>query len=128
MGDTGKAVIATGLVTLAPNSSKNMSIENKFIHHVYFWLKNPGNKEDRAKLIEGLKKMTKIKTIKSYHIGQPAATSRDVIDGSYAISWFTLFDNAADQNSYQVDPIHKKFVEECSSLWSKVIVYDTIDV
>jgi hypothetical protein len=128
VADTGKAVIATGLVTLAANSSKNMSIENKFIHHVYFWLKNPGNKEDRAKLIEGLKKMGKIKTIKSYHIGQPAATSRDVIDGSYAISWFTMFDNAADQDSYQVDPIHKKFVEECSPLWSKVIVYDTIDV
>ena len=128
MAETGKAVIATGLVTLAPNSSTNMSIENKFIHHVYFWLKNPGNKEDRAKLIEGLKKMGKIKTIKQYHIGQPAATSRDVIDGSYAISWFTIFDNAADQDSYQVDPVHKKFVEECSHLWSKVIVYDTIDV
>lgn len=129
MAETGKAALATGLVTLAANSSNNMSeIENKFIHHVYFWLKNPGNKEDRAKLVEGLKKMTKIKTIKSCHIGQPAATSRDVIDGSYAVSWFTLFDNAADQDSYQVDPVHKKFVEECSHLWSKVIVYDTIDV
>lgn len=127
MAETGKAVIATGLVTLAPNSLNNMSLENKFIHHVYFWLKNPDSKEDRAKLVEGLKKMTKIKTIKSCHIGQPAATSRDVIDGSYAISWFTLFDNAADQDSYQVDPVHKKFVEECSHLWSKVIVYDTID-
>lgn len=104
-----------------------MSLENKFIHHVYFWLKNPDSKEDRDKLIEGLKKLTKVKTIKAYHIGKPASTSRDVIDGSYSISWFTLFDTAADQDSYQVDPIHKKFVEECSHLWSKVIVYDTID-
>jgi len=127
MAESGKAVIATGLVTLAANSSNTMSIENKFIHHVYFWLKDPGNKEDRAKLVEGLKKLSKVKTIKSFHIGQPAATSRDVIDGSYAISWFTLFDNAADQESYQVDPIHKKFIEECSHLWSKVIVYDSID-
>lgn len=127
MEETGKAVIATGLVTLAANSEKNMAIEIKFIHHVYFWLKNPDSKEDRDKLIEGLKKMTKIKTIKQSHIGKPAATSRDVIDGSYAISWFTLFETAADQDSYQVDPVHKKFVEECSSLWSKVIVYDTID-
>lgn len=128
MEETGKAVIATGLVTLAANSSKNMAIENKFIHHVYFWLKNPDSMEDRAKLVEGLKKMTKIKTIRQYHIGRPAATSRDVIDGSYAVSWFTMFDNPADQDSYQVDPVHRKFVEECSHLWSKVIVYDTIDV
>lgn len=127
IAESGKAVIATGLVTLAANSSNSMSIENKFIHHVYFWLKNPDSKEDRAKLVEGLKKMGKIKTIKSFHIGKPASTSRDVIDGSYAISWFTLFDNDADQESYQKDPIHLKFVEECSSLWSKVVVYDTID-
>ena len=127
MADAGKAAVGTGLVTLAPNSSNNMSIENKFIHHVYFWLKNPDSKEDRAKLIEGLKKLSKVKTIKSFHIGKPASTSRDVIDGSYSISWFTLFDSPADQDSYQVDPIHLKFVEECSSLWSKVIVYDTID-
>jgi len=50
-----------------------------------------------------------------------------VIDTSYAISWCTFFDNDADQASYQVDPIHLKFVEECSPLWTKVIVYDSVD-
>lgn len=102
-------------------------IENKFIHHVYFWLKNGGNKADQAKLVEGLQKLSKVATIKTFHIGVPANTNRDVIDTSYAVSWFVLFDNAADQDSYQVDPIHLKFVEECSHLWSKVIVYDTVD-
>lgn len=102
-------------------------IENKFIHHVYFWLKNAGSKEDKAKLVDGLQKLSKVATIKSFHIGQPAATNREVIENSYAISWFVLFDNAADQDSYQTDPIHLKFVEECSHLWSKVIVYDSVD-
>lgn len=125
--NTGKAMVAGGLVTLAKKEEPVM-IENKFIHHVYFWLKNADSKEDRAKLIEGLKKLSKVKTIKTFHIGQPADTNRDVIDHSYAISWFTIFDNAADQQSYQTDPIHLKFIEECSSVWSKVIVYDTVDV
>jgi hypothetical protein len=102
-------------------------IENKFIHHVYFWLKNAGNKADRAKLVEGLQKLSKVATIKTFHIGMPAGTNRDVIDTSYAVSWFVLFDTAADQDSYQVDPIHLKFVEECSPLRSKVVVYDTVD-
>jgi hypothetical protein len=123
--NTGKAMVAGGLVTLAENDSD--MIENKFIHHVYFWLKNGESKEDRAKLIEGLKKLSKVKTIKTFHIGQPADTNRDVIDRSYAISWFVLFDNATDQQSYQTDPIHLKFVEECSSLWNKVVVYDSVD-
>lgn len=99
-----------------------------FIHHVYFWLKNSGNKEDKAKLIEGLKKLSKVKMIKKFYIGQPAATRRDVIDSSYDVSWLLFFDNAADQDSYQTDPVHLKFVEECSSLWTKVVVYDSIDV
>jgi len=99
-----------------------------FIHHVYFWLKNSGNKEDKAKLIEGLKKLSKVSTIKKFYIGQPAATRRDVIDSSYDLSWLLFFDNAADQDSYQTDPIHLKFVEECSALWNTVVVYDSIDV
>lgn len=123
--DAGKAAVATGLITFAANTEQ--MIEKKFIHHVYFWLKNPDSKEDRAKLVEGLKKLSKVKTIKTFHIGKPADTNRDVIDTSYAISWFTLFDNAADQQSYQADPIHLKFVEECSGLWNKVIVYDSVD-
>ena len=123
--NTGKAMVAGRLVTLAENDAD--MIENKFIHHVYFWLKNADSKEDRARLIEGLKKLSKVTTIKSFHIGQPADTNRDVIDRSYAISWFVLFDNAADQQSYQTDPVHLKFVEECSSVWSKVVVYDSVD-
>ena len=98
-----------------------------FVHSVYFWLKNSGNKEDKAKLIEGLKKLSKVKTIKNFYIGQAAATRRDVIDSSYDVSWLLFFDSATDQDSYQTDPVHLKFIEECSSLWSKVVVYDTID-
>jgi len=114
-------VIADSVVNLAPK-------KEMLIHHVYFWLKNPDSKEDKAKLIEGLKKLSKIKTIKNFHIGQPAATNREVIDRSYSISWCLFFDNAADQDSYQSDPVHLKFVEERSSLWSKVIVYDSLDI
>lgn len=99
-----------------------------FIHHVYFWLKNPENKTDKDKLVEGLKKLSKVKTIKMAHIGQPASTNRDVIDSSYSISWMLIFKNKANQDSYQTDPIHLKFIEECASLWSKVVVYDSEDV
>jgi hypothetical protein len=99
-----------------------------FIHHVYFWLRNESNEEDRAKLIEGLKKLSNVKTIKRFHIGLPAATNRDVIERSYSVSWLLFFDNPADQDSYQTDPIHLKFVEDCSMLWKKVVVYDSVDL
>jgi len=99
-----------------------------FIHHVYFWLKNPGSEEDRTKLIDGLKKLSKVNTIKKFYIGAPAATNRGVIERSYSVSWLLFFDDPTAQDSYQTDPIHLKFVEECSALWNKVVVYDSIDV
>ena len=103
-------------------------MKNIFVHHVYFWLKNAGSNEDRDKLAAGLKKLSAVTTIKQFHIGKPAATSREVIDSSYAVSWLLFFETKADQDSYQTDPVHLKFVEECSYLWEKVIVYDSVDV
>ena len=105
-----------------------MQLQNIFIHHVYFWLKNSDNKEDYNSLIEGLKKLSLVKTIKQFHIGKPAGTNRSVIDATYSVSWMLIFENADDQESYQTDPIHLKFVEECSSLWNKIIIYDSVNV
>ena len=125
----GQAALAAGTGIFLSSFTKNNAMENKtFIHHVYFWLKNPGSSEDTEKLITGLKKLTAVKTIQSFHIGKPANTNRDVIDRSYAVSWCAFFKTDTDQASYQTDPIHLKFVEECSSLWTKVIVYDSIDI
>ena len=101
-------------------------MQNLFIHHVFFWLKEPGNELNQQQLVDGLKKLAAVTTIQSFHIGKPAATNRGVIDTTYAVSWLLTFETAADQDSYQVDPIHLKFVEECAHLWEKVVVYDTV--
>lgn len=104
-----------------------MQLQNIFIHHVFFWLNNPESKEDLEALRAGLHILSSVKTIRQFHIGIPAATSREVIDGSYSLSWFLLFNSKEEQDSYQEDPIHLDFVKECSHLWKKVLVYDTID-
>src|SRR5258705_2611522 len=87
-----------GMMAIAPFASllKSNAIfaqkKGMFIHHVYFWLKNSGNKEDKAKLIEGLKKLSRASTIRNFYIGQPAVTRREVIDSSYDVSWLLFFD------------------------------------
>ena len=124
---TGTKASLAGTAIFASTNSIEKKMKNIFIHHVYFWLKNTGNVADRDKLVEGLKKLSGVKTIKQFHIGKPANTNREVIDSSYAVSWMLIFENDADQASYQTDPVHLKFIEECSHLWSKVIVYDAVD-
>lgn len=103
-----------------------MLTQNLFLHHVYFWLKNPDSPEDYQQLLEGLRSLTPIRSIVSHHIGKPADTSRGVIDTSYSLSWLLLFGSKEDQDQYQTDPIHLKFVENCKHLWNKVVVYDSI--
>ncbi len=98
-------------------------------HHVFFWLKNPASPADRDKLIAGLQTLKKIESIRQIHIGVPADTEkREVVDNSYSVSELMFFDDTAGQKIYQEHPIHKKFVEDCSMLWEKVVVYDSIDV
>lgn len=98
-------------------------------HHVYFWLKNPESKTDVAELIRGVKTLTSIETIKSFHIATPAATEdRNVIDNSYSVSWLAFFDSEADEQIYQVHPTHLKFIASCEHLWSRVVVYDSVQV
>jgi stress responsive alpha/beta barrel protein len=103
-----------------------MQLQNTFIHHVFFWLKE-NNETNRQALIDGLKKLSSVTTIKQFHIGVPANTNRDVIENTYSVSWTLFFANEEDQESYQVDPIHLNFVKECSHLWNKVTVFDTVN-
>ncbi len=103
-----------------------MELKNTFIHHVYFWLKDPASKEDLQQLVAGLEALGKVPEIKMFHIGYPAPTDREVIDNTYQVSWLNVFETAADQDTYQSHPLHIKFIEECSHLWSKVKVYDSV--
>lgn len=102
--------------------------KNVLVHHVFFWLKNPDNKEDLAKLLAGVKSLAKIETIQFLHVGVPASTEkRDVVDNSYAVSELMFFKDLAGQKTYQDHPIHQKFIADCSHLWERVVVYDTIN-
>ena len=116
---------ALGAVAL-PSEAKPK--KKTFIHHVYFWLKNPSSEADRSKLIEGLTALSKVPTIRFHHIGLPASTNRSVIERSYSVSWMLFFDNLEEEEIYQKHPIHLKFVEDYSHLWEKVTVFDSEQV
>jgi hypothetical protein len=101
-------------------------LENTFVHHVHFWLKN---KADKDKLIEGLNILKPIAHIRHIHIGVPADTYRDVVDRSYDVSLLLLFDTPAAQAAYQIDPTHIIFAEGYAEpLCSKVVVSDSVNV
>jgi hypothetical protein len=121
------AVVAAANTLAIPVGANQMQTYPKLIHHVFFWLKNPASKEDLAKLLAGLKTLTKIETVRGAHFGVPASTEkRDVVDNSYSASEVLFFDDTAGQKTYQDHPVHKQFVADCAHLWEKVVVYDAV--
>jgi hypothetical protein len=107
--------------------ARQVPMKNMFVHHVFFWLKEPKNQEARTAFENGLQQLIQVPQIQSSHIGTPVESDREVVDDSFTYSYMAFFHNQEDQNIYQTHPIHLKFIEDCQHLWEKVIVYDTMD-
>ena len=120
-------VAAATLAATNAGASAAVNVYPKLVHHVFFWLKNPDAKEDLARLLEGLRTLANIETVRGAHFGVPASTEkRDVVDNSFSASEILFFDDLAGQKSYQDHPIHTKFIADCSHLWERVVVYDAL--
>jgi hypothetical protein len=119
---------ATSLMSIPGQANANEPpMKNVFVHHVFFWLKDPKDAEARKQFEKGLQGLITVPQIQSYHIGTPVESPREVVDDSFTYSYMAFFQSKEDQNSYQTHPIHLKFVEDCQHLWKKVIVYDAMD-
>ncbi|RHW17500.1 Dabb family protein [Sphingomonas gilva] len=124
------ALGGAGVVAVPASATSDAGpVSAKLVHHVFFWLRNAGSAEDREQLIAGIRKLAVIDVVRGLHIGVPAPTEdREVVDSSYDVSELLFFDSVADQKTYQDHPVHKAFVANCSHLWRKVVVYDTLSV
>jgi hypothetical protein len=126
-------IIALGTFILFLNScgtqitsdSSSQSIQYPIAHHVFFWLNNPDNTEERTQFEKAMEELLQIPEIKAFHVGTPAPVEeRPVIDGSYTYSYLIFFDNIQGHDIYQEHPLHQKFIDENRHLWAKVQVYD----
>ncbi|PWT73443.1 MAG: stress responsive alpha-beta barrel domain-containing protein [Bacteroidetes bacterium] len=125
------AVAAAICAGTTANAMPFRSAASKYplVHHVFFWLKNPDSAEDRAKLIEGVKTLSKVDTVQEIHVGVVANTEkRDVVDASWDVSELIFFKDLAGQSTYQTHPVHLEFIKNYGHLWKKVVVYDAMEV
>ena len=97
-----------------------------FIHHVFFYLRNPESVADKTTLLEGLQQLATIECIQFSNIGTPAATNREVIKTDYTYSWICFFNSPEEEALYQNHPTHDLFRNNYGHLWEKVVIYDSI--
>lgn len=117
------ASLVLGIPVLLGMGIKKPKIEGKFVHMVFFYLKEATSVDEFIAITSNF--IISIDLVKSYHLGVPAGTPRDVVDNSYSVCLVATFDSKEDQNAYQVHPIHLKYVEDHKDKWHKVVIYDS---
>lgn len=97
------------------------------VHCVFFYLKPDLSPAQRDELFKGAEKLKAITCVEQVYIGSPAPVpERPVIDKAYGLALTVLCKDVAAHNAYQVDPIHKAFVEQFKGCWTRVAVYDSM--
>lgn len=119
-----QTLTVAGAAATLPISLMADQAKQKMIHQVFFWLNEDVDVQDFMKEASVL---GKCKTVDKFYIGKPAPTeARDVVDNSFQVACTLFFKSVEDQNAYQVDPDHLKFIERNSTKWNKVQVYDFV--
>ena len=95
-----------------------------FVHHVFFWMKQITRGEIEI-FEKGVSTLPAIELVKFGNVGKPAGTNRPIIERSYSYSLLLVFENKTAHDEYQTHPVHLKFIEDCSQLWDRVLIYDS---
>ena len=99
----------------------------KFVHAVYFWLRDDLTPAERQRFVAGIRSLREIESVERGYVGVPALTDRPVIERGYSYSLVVVFENEAAHDIYQRHPVHDRFRDECSGFWSSVRIFDSID-
>lgn len=128
---TNLLVIATAFGVLAGAESasaadQDQDGERQFSHAVFFNLAEPSD-ANREKLIGAIKKyLSKHKGEVYFSVGARAVEmDREVNVRDFDVSLHVVFDDRAAHDAYQQHPRHKQFVDDHSSLWKQVRVFDS---
>ena len=96
-----------------------------FVHTVLFHLKKDLPPDAIAEFEAALDSLKAIKASRATYIGTVAETKdRPVVRSDYSYNLTILFDDIEGHNQYQVDPLHKAFVAQCSKYWTHLEIID----
>jgi hypothetical protein len=99
--------------------------EKRLYHVVLCWLKEPGNKTDRKKIIEVTKLFNDIPGVINARAGEVVISDRDIVDDSYDVGILIVTKNENELQKYLDHPIHQKAKKDVLvPLVDKILVYD----
>jgi hypothetical protein len=94
-------------------------------HIIIVWLKDPGNVQQRTRIIEASQVLTGIPGVLSLKSGSVVKSERAIVDSSFDVALIVSFPDQAALDHYLVHPTHVKLVEETlKPLVARIQVYD----
>lgn len=117
---------AVVLSLLLPSAIHGAETGKMHAHHVFFTLKDKSPAAQDALVAACYKYLKKQQGVVSFAAGKRAtAMTREVNDQEFDVSLHIVFKSTEDQNVYQKDAQHQKFIDENSANWAKVRVFDS---
>jgi len=99
--------------------------ENIVVHVVLIWLKEPENQEHIQQVIEVSNLLKEVPDIQDMRIGKSISSDRKIVEDSFDVGLYMIFDNEEAMQRYLVHPQHKDVVIKIlKPLASKIQVYD----
>ena len=102
------------------------SRKDKALHHVVLcWLKEPGNMENRKRIVNATKSFRKIPGVLEARAGQVVPSDRSIVDDTYDVGILVIVADAKSLTEYLQHPIHQQIKKDLLvPLVSKILVYD----
>jgi len=94
-------------------------------HVVLCWLKEPGNVEQRNRIIKMTESFKEIPGVRAARAGNPIMSERDIVDDSFDVGIIIKVSDEAGLKKYLDHPIHQKAKKDVLlPLVDRVLVYD----
>ena len=94
-------------------------------HLVLIWLKDAGNAEQRARIIEASKSFRDIPGVLDVQAGKPVASDRGIVDDSFDVGILVVVPDEQRLQEYLAHPIHQQAKNDVLlPLVEKILVYD----
>jgi hypothetical protein len=100
-------------------------LEGELMHTVLFWLAEGA---DEQAFMNGSNEFLKsIREVKTFYVGTPAMTPRDVVDNSYSVYITMTFEKKEDLKTYLEHPAHLAYLDVNKANVDKILVYDVLN-
>ena len=99
-----------------------------FLHTVHFWLREDLTENEKHAVLEGLRSLADSPNVARVSVRVPAGTPRAVVDNSYDFQLVCEFDSVELHDAYQSpdDTAHQSFIDNYKSMWTRVLIYDSV--